>query len=161
MSPQHLLQARAAARPCYASLQCRGTCCHGLLRWQQKKRRAKKRAQRRTMGATGAGMTEKIITVSSLPRGIIPLLSCGYTIPPKHLIFAQLLICAPSFSCLLYLPFQQPRFTCCCRDYPARQASRFLLLKQLFALFVLNTAIKESLNIFCVSLPSFIGLHSH
>lgn len=32
-----------------------------------------------------------------LTAEIIPLLYCSYTIPPKHLIFAQLLIFAPSF----------------------------------------------------------------
>lgn len=91
-----------------------------------------------------------------LTAEIIPLLCCSYTTPHTHLIFAQLLICAPLFMSSLFT-FPPAQFTCCCWDYPARQACRFLLLKQLLCSVCFEhnqDSIKESLNIFCLT-PSF------
>lgn len=57
-------------------------------------------------------------------------LSSFHPVPLKHLIFALLLICASLFMSSLFT-FAAARFTCCCRDYSAGRASRFLLLEQL------------------------------
>lgn len=106
------------------------------------------------MRTIGAWMTEKIITVSA--SEIISLLSCSHPIPPKHLIFAQLLICAPLFMSSLFT-FPAAQFTCCCWDYPARQAGRFLLLKQLLCSVCFEhsqDSTKELLNIFCLTAPT-------
>lgn len=62
--------------------------------------------QRGTMRTVWGRMTEKIITVSD--REIMSLLSCSYPMPLKHLIFAQLQICAALFMSSL--------FTCCWLD---------------------------------------------
>lgn len=105
------------------------TCCHGLL-WQQlKKRRPRSERRGEQWGLLGRDDRKDNNSIG-LTAKIIPLLSCSYTIPPKHLIFAQLLICAPLFMSSLFT-FLAAQFTCCCWDYPARQGSRFLLLKQL------------------------------
>lgn len=100
-------------------------------------------AQRRTMTAAGfrddRGDNSILLTAE-----IAPLLSCSYIIPPKHLIFAQLLICACLFMSSLFT------FTCRCWDYLALQATRFLLLKQLLCSVCFEhrkDSIKKSLNI--------------
>lgn len=127
------------------------TCCHRVLWQQETKWWNLKWVQRRTMGATGAWMTEHIETVS--PTEIISLLSCGYSIPLKHLIFAQLLICAPLFMSSLFT-FPAAQFTCCCWDYPAHQASKFLLLKQLLCSVCFEhseDSMKDWSNIFCLT----------
>lgn len=101
------------------------------------------------MRPTGLGDDRKDNNSIGLTAGMIPLLSCGYTIPPKHLIFAQLLICAPLFMSSLFT-FPAAQFTCCCWDY----AGRFLLLKQLLVPVCFEhsqDSIKESLNIFCLT----------
>lgn len=75
--------------------------------------------------------------------------------PLKHLIFALLLICASLFMSSLFT-FAAARFTCCCRDYPAGQDGRFLLLEQLLWPVCFEhsqDSIKDSLNIFCLTDP--------
>lgn len=84
----------------------------GLLPWATAAAIQEGRAQKgRTMRTIGAQMTGKIITVSSTE--IMSVLSCSYPIPLKHLIFAQLLICAPLFVPFLFT-FPAAQFTCCC-----------------------------------------------
>lgn len=139
------------------------TCCHGLLRQQSKKRRPRSERRGEQWGLLGRDDRKDNNSIG-LTAEIIPLLSCSYTIPPKHLIFAQLLICVPLFMSSLFT-FPAAQFTCCCWDYPARQASRFLLLKQLLCSVCFEysqDSIKESLNIFCLTPPPyFIRLCSH
>lgn len=126
MSPQHLLQARAALL-CISSVM--QTCCHRLL-WQQLKKRCPRSERRREQWGLLGRDDRKVNNSIGLTAEIIPLLSCSYMIPLKHLIFAQLLICAPLFMSALFT-FPAAQFTCCCWDYPTLQDSRFLLLKQL------------------------------
>ncbi len=102
------------------------TCCHGLLRQKRRPRSERRGEQWGLLGRDDRKDNNSI----GLTAEIIPLLSCSYTIAPKHLIFAQLLICAPLFMSSLFT-FPAAQFTFCCWDYPARQACRFLLLKQL------------------------------
>lgn len=142
MSPQHLLQARAAAPAlsCVPSVAATDL----LPRATAGACEEEKWAQRRTMMAAGfrddRGDSNSIV----LTAEIAPLLSCSYIIPPKHLIFAQLLICACLFMSSLFT------FTCRCWDYLALQATRFLLLKQLLCSVCFEhrkDSIKKSLNI--------------
>lgn len=91
-----------------------------------------------------------------LTAEIIPPLSLQLYDTSKHLIFAQLLICALLFKSSLFT-FPADQFTCCCWAYPARRACRFLLLKQLLCSVCFEfrqDSIKESLNIFCLTLPT-------
>lgn len=66
-------------------------------------------------------------------------------------------ICSASDLCLFMsslFTFVAARFTCCCRDYPASRASRFLLLEQLLCPVCFKHSqgsIKDSLNIFCLT----------
>lgn len=128
------------------------TCCHGLLRWQLKKRRPRSERRGEQWGLLGRDDRKDNNSIG-LTAEIIPLLSWSYTIPLKHLIFAQLLICASLFMSSLFT-FPAAQFTCCCWDYPAHQASRFLLLKQLLCNVCSEhsqDSIKESLTIFCLT----------
>lgn len=128
MSPQHLLQARAALSCIPSVMQ---TCCHRLSRQQLKKRRPRSERRGEQWGLLG-GDDRGVNNSIGLTAEIIPLLSCSYTIHLRHLIFAQLLICAPLFTSALFT-FPAAQFTCC-------QAGRFLLVEAAALLFVLTTA---------------------
>lgn len=67
MSPQHLLQARAAARPCYASHQCCRPVATGYCGSNRRRDGPEVSAEENNEGYR-AGMTERIITVSALPQ---------------------------------------------------------------------------------------------
>lgn len=143
MSPQHLLQPPAAAQLCHASHQCCRPVDMGYCSSNGRSDCPEVSAEENNE----ARMTEKIITVSAAE--IISLPSCSYPILPKHLIFAQLLIFVSSL-----FAFPAAQFTCCCWDYPALQARRFLLLKQLRCCVCFEHAqdsINELLNVFCLT----------
>lgn len=134
MSPQHLLQARVAAQPCYASHQCRKPVATGYCgsNWRRSERKGE---QWVLLGRDDREDNNSI----GLTEEIIPLLSCCYTIPP-HTWYLLSFWFVPLFSCLLYLPFQQPSLPAAVEIIPLASPADFSCWSSCFSLFVLNTA---------------------
>lgn len=151
MSPQHLLQARALL--CIPSVV--QTCCHGLQRQRLKKRWPGSERRGEQWGLLGRDDRKDNNSIG-LTAEIIPLLCCSYTIPPKHLIFAQLLICAPLFMSSLFT-FLAAQFIDCCWDYPASRAGQISLVEAaaLLCLFWTQPRLDKRVVEYLLSYPPF------
>lgn len=142
MSPQHLLQAGAAARPWSCIPSVSWTCCHRLQRrwWKQK----------RIWEVSAEEDNEGIITVSGLQGR--SLHCCPAVI--RYLTNTWYL---HSFWFVPFSLFTFPScFTCCCPDCASHQVCRFLLLEQLLRSVCSEHSIKESLSVFCLT-PHFFS----
>lgn len=131
------------------------TCCHGLQRQRLKKRWPGSERRGEQWGLLGRDDRKDNNSIG-LTAEIIPLLCCSYTIPPKHLIFAQLLICAPLFMSSLFT-FLAAQFIDCCWDYPASRARQISLVEAaaLLCLFWTQPRLDKRVVEYLLSYPPF------